>query len=95
MAETNQSIDRDAVPALPPGYRMQWEEVQDCHVLLYPEGMVQLSDTASLILQRCDGNATLGGIIAALEQEFDEEDLSEDVLGFMSEAVARGWVRFG
>ncbi|HBQ81209.1 MAG TPA: pyrroloquinoline quinone biosynthesis peptide chaperone PqqD, partial [Erwinia persicina] len=24
------------------GYRLQWEEVQNCHVILYPEGMAKL-----------------------------------------------------
>lgn len=85
----------NAKPGLPPGYRMQWEEVQNCNVLLYPEGMVQLNDTANVILQKCDGTLTLGEVISTLEQEFGEEDLSADVLGFMAEAVERGWIRFG
>ena len=88
-------MDLTAKPALPPGYRMQWEEVQNCHVLLYPEGMVQLNDTANIILQKCDGALSLSEIISTLEQEFGEEDLSADVLDFMGEAVERGWVRFG
>ena len=28
-----------AVPRLGHGFRLQWEEVQGCHVLLYPEGL--------------------------------------------------------
>lgn len=88
-------IKRNAVAALPPGYRMQWEEAQDCHVLLYPEGMVQLNETAHIILQRCDGVSTVDDIIAGLEQEFGEDDLSADVLDFMHEALERGWIRCG
>ena len=88
-------INMDGRPSLPPGYRMQWEEVQQCNVLLYPEGMVQLNDTANTILQKCDGVLSVTGIIAALEKEFGEDDLSADITEFMHEAVERGWVRFG
>lgn len=90
MAET---FDLQLVPRITPGYRMQWEEAQDCNVLLYPEGMVQLNDTAGLILQQCDGKQTLAQVIATLEAEFIEDDLQADVLEFMREAVERGWVR--
>ena len=90
MAEV---LDLQLVPHIVPGYRMQWEEVQDCNVLLYPEGMVQLNDTASLILRQCDGKQTLAQVIANLKAEFVEEDLQADVLEFMAEAVERGWVR--
>ena len=37
-----------------PNYRLQFEEAQQCHVLLYPEGLVKLSDTAVEILRRCE-----------------------------------------
>ena len=88
-------MDLNAIPALPPGYRMQWEEAQDCHVLLYPEGMVQLNETASVILAQCDGKQSIAAIIRGLEEAYGEDDLSEDVQGFMQEATERGWVRLG
>lgn len=87
------ALDLQLVPCIAPGYRMQWEEVQGCKVLLYPEGMVQLNETASLILEQCDGERTLAQIITDLETEFAEEDLRADVLEFIVEAINRGWVR--
>ena len=36
-------------------FRLQWEPAQDAHVLLYPEGMVKLNQSAGEILLRCDG----------------------------------------
>lgn len=89
----SEMLDLQLIPDIAPGYRMQWEEVQQCHVLLYPEGMVQLNDTASMILQRCDGKLTLADIISNLEFEFAGEDLRADVLEFLAEAVERGWLR--
>lgn len=89
----SEALDLQLVPGITPGYRMQWEEVQNCHVLLYPEGMVQLNETASAILQQCDGKQTLAQVIASLEAEFTEDDLRTDVLEFIAEAIERGWLR--
>ncbi|HRJ52688.1 MAG TPA: pyrroloquinoline quinone biosynthesis peptide chaperone PqqD [Candidatus Thiothrix moscowensis] len=86
--------DLDAKPALAPGYRFQWEPVQGCHVLLYPEGMVQLNETAAAILSFCDGQRNILRVIADLENEYAAEGLREDVLSFLAEAVERGWVRY-
>jgi hypothetical protein len=42
-------------------FRFQWEPAQGCHVLLYPEGMVKLNQSAGEILKRCDGARTRAG----------------------------------
>lgn len=48
------------IPALRRGFRFQFEPAQQCHVLLYPEGMIKLNDSASEILKRVDGARTVG-----------------------------------
>ncbi len=83
------------IPQLAAGYRFQWEEVQQCHVLLYPEGMVQLNDTAAAILSFCDGKRNVAEVVAALEQEYEAEGLYDDVAEFLAAAVDNGWVRYG
>ena len=88
-------LDFMAVPRLAAGYRFQWEEAQQNHVLLYPEGMVQLSDTAAAVLSLCDGKRTVQAIVAELEEEYETEGLDEDVADFLSEAQAQGWIRYG
>ena len=40
------------VPRVGAGFRLQWEPAQDCHVLLYPEGMVKLNGSAGEIIKR-------------------------------------------
>ena len=37
-------------PVLGRGFRLQWEQVQNTHVLLYPEGMVKLNGSAGEIM---------------------------------------------
>lgn len=86
------SLNLTDKPNIALGYRMQWEPAQDCHVLLYPEGMVQLNETAAIILQQCDGEKSIQRIIEDLQQEFAEPDLQEDVVALLQEALQRGWV---
>lgn len=54
----------DSVPMLRRGFRFQFEPAQDCHVLLYPEGMVKLNDSAGEILKLVDGRRDVAAIVA-------------------------------
>ncbi|MDO5103087.1 MAG: pyrroloquinoline quinone biosynthesis peptide chaperone PqqD [Lautropia sp.] len=83
----------DARPVLSPMYRLQWEPVQDSHVLLFPEGMVKLNQPAAEILRRCDGRMTVAELVADLEQSFDEQGLRDDVIEFLDQAHERQWIR--
>ncbi|MDB5972073.1 MAG: pyrroloquinoline quinone biosynthesis protein PqqD [Hydrocarboniphaga sp.] len=82
----------DARPRIARGLRLQWEPAQDAHVLLYPEGMVQLNASAGEILKRCDGERDVTAIVAELEQAFEVEDLQQDVLAFLQLATAQRWI---
>ena len=86
---------RDAALSIRRGFRFQWEPAQDCHVLLYPEGMIKLSGSAGEILKRVDGERTAGDIVADLQQAFPEADLAEDVYAFLDHAWERGWLHAG
>jgi pyrroloquinoline quinone biosynthesis protein D len=86
------SIDSDSLPRIGPGFRLQWEEVQDAHVLLYPEGMVKLNPSAGHILTRCDGTTPVKSIVADLEKCFDTSALSADVIAFLELAQKQRWV---
>jgi pyrroloquinoline quinone biosynthesis protein D len=80
-------------PLLNRRFRMQYEPAQQAHVLLYPEGMVRLNQSAADILKRCDGSATVDEIIAQLEAAFDTTGLRDDVLGMLSHAQEKDWIR--
>ncbi|MFS0756920.1 pyrroloquinoline quinone biosynthesis peptide chaperone PqqD [Noviherbaspirillum sp. 1P10PC] len=80
-------------PLLNRRFRMQYEPAQQAHVLLYPEGMVRLNQSAAEILKRCDGSATIDEIIAQLEAAFDTTGLRDDVLGMLSHAQEKDWIR--
>lgn len=79
-------------PALSRLFRMQWEEAQSSWVLLYPEGMVKLNQSAAEILRRCDGSRPVPAIVAELEDAFGCAGLRADVDDFLAAAHERGWI---
>ncbi|MBT9595470.1 MAG: pyrroloquinoline quinone biosynthesis peptide chaperone PqqD [Vitreoscilla sp.] len=79
-------------PRVGPGFRLQWEPVQDCHVLLYPEGMVKLNGSAGEIMKRCDGQRDVAAIVLDLEQTFGAQGLQSDVLAFVEMAGKQKWL---
>jgi pyrroloquinoline quinone biosynthesis protein D len=80
------------IPRIAHGFRLQWEPAQDCHVLLYPEGMVKLNQSAGEILKRCDGERTAQAIVADLETAFSTAGLEREVLSFLELAAQQRWV---
>ena len=92
MAEAA-ALDDAAVPELARRFRFQWEPAQQSHVLLFPEGMIKLGDSAGEIMKRVDGKASVGAIIEGLQQAFPGADLRADVVQFLKEAHAKGWIR--
>jgi pyrroloquinoline quinone biosynthesis protein D len=79
-------------PKLSKLFRLQWEPAQDAYVLLYPEGMVKLNQSAAEILKRCDGSNAVATIVADLERTFEVGDLDDEVQSFLKEAYERGWL---
>jgi pyrroloquinoline quinone biosynthesis protein D len=91
MADSIKLAPED-IPHIPPRFRLQWEPAQNAHVLLYPEGMVKLSESAAHILKHIDGSASISAIIRDLERAFPGADLETDVLEFLAIACERGWI---
>lgn len=84
--------DQQWQPSLAPGMRLQFEQAQDCWVLLYPEGMVQLNTSAAEILKRCDGTKAIASITAELEDLFNTRGIGHEVEQLAEEAKRRGWL---
>ncbi|MCA8967494.1 MAG: pyrroloquinoline quinone biosynthesis peptide chaperone PqqD [Planctomycetes bacterium] len=78
--------------AIKRGFRFQWEPAQDAFVLLYPEGMVKLGQSAGEILKRVDGASTAEQIVDGLKQQFPGADLEGDVYAFLDHAWGKGWL---
>jgi pyrroloquinoline quinone biosynthesis protein D len=74
------TIAGSAQPTLTRGVRLQTDPKTGNSVLLFPEGVLELNETAQEILTRCDGR-TVSEIIQALAEEYnvDLEMLVADV----------------
>ena len=83
----------NSTPSVASMLRFQWEEVQQCWVLLYPEGMVKLNGSAGEIMRRLNGEKTVQTVISDLETDFGTTGLQADVLAFLEIAGQQGWVK--
>lgn len=79
-------------PSVNPHFRLQWEEVQQAWVLLYPEGLVKLNQSAGEIMRRCDGSRSVPEIVSELEAAFNTSNLSGEVAEFLRNAAEQRWV---
>lgn len=74
------AIADSARPGLARGVRLQTDSKTGNAVLLYPEGVLELNETAQEILTRCDGRP-ISEIIQSLATEYnaDVETLGADI----------------
>lgn len=86
------SVSANDVPQLNPLFLLRWEEPQQAHVMLYPEGVIKLNETAAAILLLCDGKRTAADIIADLNGRYTDVDVSESVYRFLETSHAKGWI---
>ncbi len=88
----NTTAPADDLPRLSRRLRIQYEPAQSRWVLLYPEGMVQLNDSAAEILRRCDGRHTVPDIVGELEALFSTQGIAPEVKSLIDEGTRRGWL---
>ena len=78
-------------PCLAPRVRLQRDSVTGDPVLLYPEGILLLNETAHALVVRCDGQTSLDTIVESLaaEYEISRSEIESDVDGCMTDLLAR------
>jgi pyrroloquinoline quinone biosynthesis protein D len=75
-------------------HRFQWEEAQNCYVILFPEGMVKLNGGAGEVLNMLDGKRPVSEIIATLQAKFPDADgIEKDIIGMIDMAMEKAWIR--
>lgn len=86
-------MDLTQIPQFRRGYRLQWEPAQESHVVLYPEGMAKLNETAAAILELVDGKRDAAAIVDELNARFPEAGgVDQDVVEFLLAAVEQKWI---
>jgi coenzyme PQQ biosynthesis protein PqqD len=88
-------IPDHAQPRLAGGVRLEIDAITGKGVLLFPEGILELNETAQDIITRCDGH-TLREIVLGLAQEYDAdlEILAGDVRETLVDLQRRKLVEF-
>lgn len=73
---------------LAPHVRLTYDQARQRHVLLTPETVTLLNGTGAAILELCDGERTVGGILAELRNRYDRVADAE-VRAFLNGLLAR------
>ncbi len=84
-------IATGARPRMRRGVLLRYDRVRERHVLMYPEGVLVLNDTAADIVAHCDGGATVAEITATLRLRYrDVRD--SDVAAVLDRLAGRGMI---
>jgi pyrroloquinoline quinone biosynthesis protein D len=78
----------EAVPRIRRGVKCTFDQIRGSHVVLFPEGVLVLNETAASVVNLCDGTATVGDIALRLTDEFDGVEPS-DIAELVDRLVAR------
>ena len=84
------AIAGTAQPKLARGVRLQTDSKTGNSVLLFPEGVLELNETAQDIVSRCDGRM-VGEIVQTLAEEYDVDPkmLGADVQETLGDLLRR------
>ena len=88
------AIDLETRPALAARTRLQIDPVTGEPVLLYPEGVLVLNETAREIVKHCDGNMTVREIIDLLAAEYESpaKEVTPDICECLATLVERSLI---
>ena len=86
----------DACPLQREGFTV--EKIPCCWIVTQEESgrKIKLNDSSMLIWQMCEGDNTVGDIIAALQESFpDVDDIDKDIQRALDELKEEGLIKFG
>jgi pyrroloquinoline quinone biosynthesis protein D len=87
LQPTRPRATRDSRPRLPRHVRLHFDGVRQAWALLSPEKVLWPDETSLDILRRCDGEASVADLAAALADEYgaDADEVETDVLAFVQD----------
>ncbi len=88
------TIDDASTPRLAPHVKLRFDEARGRWVILAPERVLMPDDIAMENVKRCDGEATVAAIVAALAAEFGApaEEVGRDVTELLQDLADKGFV---
>lgn len=87
-------MNADSQPCLASHVRLRQDPVEGTPILLYPEGVLQLSATAMAMLELCDSMRTVRQIaeILSLRFEASTDEIEADLIEFLDGLASRGFL---
>jgi len=85
------SLNQQSCPSLARGVRLQTDPKSGEPMLLFPEGILYLSQTAYDIVRLCDGHHPVSELVSILAEEYEAEAelLCQDVLDCLRDLYER------
>ncbi|MGH3718392.1 MAG: pyrroloquinoline quinone biosynthesis peptide chaperone PqqD [Pseudonocardiaceae bacterium] len=73
-------------PRLRRGVRTGTDPLSGETVLLFPEGVLMLNETAAAVVRQCDGSRSVAEVVRALSEVYDDVAV-EDVLSLLRDLL--------
>lgn len=91
-APAGAAISEATVLRFAPHVRLSFDKRRDRWVVMAPERLFVPDEIAAEILRRCDGKASVGGIVDALASEFDAPrgEIAADVIALVEGLCEQG-----
>jgi len=86
------ALTASSVPTLWRLARLDFDQVRQQHVLLYPEGAMLLNETGAAVLELCDGQRSIVDIARILRDKY-HADVTTDVTEYLSSLAEREFIR--
>lgn len=85
----------DGTPALRRGFRLRYDDIRAAWVLLAPERLFMLDETAAQVLQLVDGTRTVPSIIDALAAQYNapRDEIADDVRAMLRDLADKGAIQ--
>jgi pyrroloquinoline quinone biosynthesis protein D len=87
-------IDEDSVPKLPVHVKLRFNEQRKQWVVLAPERLLVPDETSLEILQHCDGETSVSGMVDVLSKKYDApcETIEKDVIELLQGLADKGFI---
>ena len=86
-------LANDTRPCLADKTRLKWDAVRQKHLLLFPEGLLILNQTAHDVLVLCDGQRDVAEIVKILSEQYHNNAVEEDVKAILQRLAEKNLVK--
>ncbi|MBR1221352.1 pyrroloquinoline quinone biosynthesis peptide chaperone PqqD [Bradyrhizobium sp. U87765 SZCCT0131] len=88
------TVAEDSRPVLPRHTRLKFDETRQRWVILAPERVLAPDDIAVEILQLCDGERTVAGMVDLLAARYaaDRAEIAADVIAMLADLAEKGFL---